>query len=206
MTAQARNRYGAVWSCIKWKVQQRWIWSENKNWEPSGAGSERRGWADRGRIRGRATGWPLIGEIRSDFEYYIEWWVTYIQMMTRRRTGSKGIGRSSWTVRTQIRTIIRSSPRVPRRWHLSLSISPIRCGTSPTVPIINNPVYFVLICILQTIPGISVTNGKPTTVFPLAFVLLTVLVKDAYEEFCRYQKDSEENNRPTEILTERGFQ
>ena len=39
------------------------------------------------------------------------------------------------------------------------------------------------------IPEISVTNGQPTTLIPLSFVILTVMVKDAYEEFCRFLKD-----------------
>ena len=55
------------------------------------------------------------------------------------------------------------------------------------------------------IPGISVTNGNPTTIYPLTFVLLTVLIKDAYEEYCRYQKDSLENNRITEVLKDGQF-
>ena len=33
------------------------------------------------------------------------------------------------------------------------------------------------------IPSISVTSGTPTILFPLSFVMLAVLIKDAYEEF-----------------------
>lgn len=40
---------------------------------------------------------------------------------------------------------------------------------------------------------------------PLCFVTLTVLIKDAYEQFYRYLKDKEENNRETSILTAAGF-
>lgn len=58
---------------------------------------------------------------------------------------------------------------------------------------------------LQTIQAISNTNGKPLVLIPLIFVTFTVLVKDAYEQFYRYLKDREENNRETTILTEDGF-
>lgn len=55
------------------------------------------------------------------------------------------------------------------------------------------------------VPSISVTGGKPTTLIPLSFVLLTVLIKDAYEEFVRYRKDQEENQRKTQVLGPNGF-
>jgi hypothetical protein len=45
------------------------------------------------------------------------------------------------------------------------------------------------------IPSISVTNGTPTTLFPLSAVMIAVLIKDAYEEFYRYLKDKGENER-----------
>ena len=60
--------------------------------------------------------------------------------------------------------------------------------------------YFILIAILQTIPAISVTNGSPTILLPLAFVMLAVMVKDAYEEYYRYRKDKEENEREIDVL------
>jgi len=63
----------------------------------------------------------------------------------------------------------------------------------------------VVIAVLQTIPTISNTNGKPLVLIPLIFVMLTVLVKDAYEQFYRYLKDREENNRQTTILSAEGF-
>jgi magnesium-transporting ATPase (P-type) len=61
-------------------------------------------------------------------------------------------------------------------------------------------VYFLIISVFQIIPSISVTNGTPTTLFPLAFVMLAVLIKDAYEEFCRYVKDKGENERTVETF------
>lgn len=56
------------------------------------------------------------------------------------------------------------------------------------------------------IPSVSVTGGRPTTLIPLSFVIITVLLKDAYEEFMRYKKDREENTRKAQILTANGFQ
>lgn len=39
------------------------------------------------------------------------------------------------------------------------------------------------------------TGGSPTILVPLAFVMFTVMVKDAYEEYYRFRKDKEENER-----------
>lgn len=43
------------------------------------------------------------------------------------------------------------------------------------------------------IPSISVTGGTPTILFPLAAVMLAVMIKDAVEEYYRYTKDKKEN-------------
>ena len=43
--------------------------------------------------------------------------------------------------------------------------------------------YFVLIAILQSIRAISVTNGRPTILLPLLFVMTVSAVKDAYEDW-----------------------
>lgn len=50
------------------------------------------------------------------------------------------------------------------------------------------------------VPSITLTQGKPTILLPLSFVVLTVMIKDACEEFQRYRKDRKENNRNTLIL------
>ena len=55
------------------------------------------------------------------------------------------------------------------------------------------------------IPSISVTGGTPTVLFPLAFVMLAVRVKDAYEEYYRFTKDKEENEREIEVLVDNRF-
>lgn len=58
---------------------------------------------------------------------------------------------------------------------------------------------------MQIIPSISVTNGTPTTLFPLSIVMIAVLIKDAYEEFYRYLKDREENTKPIEVWKNGSF-
>ena len=71
---------------------------------------------------------------------------------------------------------------------------------------IPNPVYFILIAILQMIPSISVTHGSPTILVPLTAVILAVMVKDAYEEYYRYRKDKEENERDVDVLAGDNFE
>lgn len=53
---------------------------------------------------------------------------------------------------------------------------------------------------------ISNSGGRPLVLLPLSCVIATVLIKDAVEELNRYRKDQQENGRPVEILTERGFE
>lgn len=55
------------------------------------------------------------------------------------------------------------------------------------------------------IPSISVTGGTPTILFPLAAVMLAVMVKDAVEEYYRYTKDKKENEREVEVLVDNRF-
>lgn len=50
------------------------------------------------------------------------------------------------------------------------------------------------------------TGGTPTILFPLAVVMLAVMVKDAYEEYYRFRKDKEENEREVEVLVDNRFQ
>lgn len=53
---------------------------------------------------------------------------------------------------------------------------------------------------MQSIPGVSVTNGQPLVLIPLSMVIFGVLIKDAYEEYSRYKKDWISNNQPVHIL------
>lgn len=56
------------------------------------------------------------------------------------------------------------------------------------------------------IPPISNSGGKPLVLIPLTFVISTVLIKDAIEEYNRYRKDTEDNSRPVEILGPNGYE
>ena len=56
-------------------------------------------------------------------------------------------------------------------------------------------IYFLFICVLQCIPNISVTQGSPTTLAPLAFVVIVSMVKDLFEDIKRKSSDKEENER-----------
>lgn len=50
-------------------------------------------------------------------------------------------------------------------------------------------VYFLLIGILQMIPAISVSEGKPTMFFPLVIVVLVSMIKDFFEDWKRRASD-----------------
>jgi phospholipid-transporting ATPase len=58
-------------------------------------------------------------------------------------------------------------------------------------------VYFLVVAVLQCIPGISVSHGIPSILLPLAFVLTISAVKDAVEDYKRRKSDREENRRMT---------
>lgn len=55
--------------------------------------------------------------------------------------------------------------------------------------------YFLVICILQIIPSISITNSVPTTAIPLAAVLLFDGIVTAREDYVRYRDDQISNYR-----------
>eukprot|EP01132_Coremiostelium_polycephalum_P003757 gene3757-4677_t len=59
--------------------------------------------------------------------------------------------------------------------------------------------YFLVIAIIQLIPGISPVNAY-TTWIPLIFVLLVTAVKEAIEDFKRYQSDNTVNNLPARVI------
>ena len=47
--------------------------------------------------------------------------------------------------------------------------------------------YFLMICVLQTFPSVSITHGKPTTVVPLTFILFVAALKEANEDLARHK-------------------
>ena len=55
-------------------------------------------------------------------------------------------------------------------------------------------VYFALITLMQTVKVISISNGEPTMLPPLVLVVVTSMIKDAYEDYCRHSEDAIENN------------
>ena len=47
--------------------------------------------------------------------------------------------------------------------------------------------YFLLLCILQVIPTVSNTDGRPTVAYPLVFVVCVSAIKDLFEDRKRHQ-------------------
>jgi len=66
-------------------------------------------------------------------------------------------------------------------------------------------VYFILIAAMQCVPAISISDGKPTILVPLLFVLTVSAIKDAFEDMKRHRSDKEENQRKTQVGTNGGF-
>ncbi|WPG99859.1 putative haloacid dehalogenase-like hydrolase [Acrodontium crateriforme] len=59
--------------------------------------------------------------------------------------------------------------------------------------------YFLIVSILQMIPGLS-TTGTYTTIVPLIFFVSVSMAKEGYDDFRRYRLDKVENNRQTKVL------
>lgn len=68
-------------------------------------------------------------------------------------------------------------------------------------------VYFVIITIMQMIPRISITEGVPAQLFPLAFVVFISMIKDIFEDYKRHKSDNAENLKKTMVYDPsiRGF-
>ena len=64
--------------------------------------------------------------------------------------------------------------------------------------------YFLVVAILQMIPGLSPT-GKFTTLIPLTLVLLVTFFKDAYEDYRRHKRDNEVNGQPLTVWRNNGW-
>jgi phospholipid-transporting ATPase len=58
--------------------------------------------------------------------------------------------------------------------------------------------YFLILAILQTIPQITNTDGYPTVLLPLTFVVLVDGIFAAIEDVSRHRADKEANNASTE--------
>ena len=59
--------------------------------------------------------------------------------------------------------------------------------------------YFLLVSILQMIPGLS-TTGSYTTIAPLLVFVAISMGKEGYDDVRRYKLDKVENNRTTQVL------
>ncbi|OAL46397.1 phospholipid-translocating P-type ATPase [Pyrenochaeta sp. DS3sAY3a] len=59
--------------------------------------------------------------------------------------------------------------------------------------------YFLVISILQMIPGLS-TTGQFTTIVPLLFFVTLSIAKEGYDDLRRYRLDKAENNREARVL------
>jgi phospholipid-transporting ATPase len=55
--------------------------------------------------------------------------------------------------------------------------------------------YFLFLTILQIIPEVSISDGIPTILAPLSFIVLLSMVKDAFEDYKRFKSDREENEK-----------
>ncbi|CAD8171215.1 unnamed protein product [Paramecium octaurelia] len=53
--------------------------------------------------------------------------------------------------------------------------------------------YFLILAVLQAIPIISISDGQPTILLPLIFILIVTMMKDLYEDTKRKKSDSQEN-------------
>jgi phospholipid-translocating ATPase len=62
--------------------------------------------------------------------------------------------------------------------------------------------YFLVISILQMIPGLS-TTGQFTTIVPLLFFVTLSIAKEGYDDLRRYRLDKAENNREAQVLRAR---
>lgn len=60
-------------------------------------------------------------------------------------------------------------------------------------------VYFLCIGVMQLFPSISDSDGIPTTLTPLAIVIVVSALKDVVEDLRRHRADAEENNRPVKL-------
>jgi len=61
-------------------------------------------------------------------------------------------------------------------------------------------VYFICMVMLQLFPYTTISNGLPTVMVPLLFVLFVACVKELLEDFARHRADKETNERMVGIV------
>ena len=64
--------------------------------------------------------------------------------------------------------------------------------------------YFLMMGLIQLIPGVAPDGGFATTVTPLSLVVLVSMVKDIFEDRKRRVKDTEENQSPCQCVKRGG--
>ena len=65
--------------------------------------------------------------------------------------------------------------------------------------------YFLVVCVLQTIPSISITGGIPTTLLPLAIVLLFDALVTIREDWKRAKDDRITNTKKVLVARDGKF-
>ena len=61
-------------------------------------------------------------------------------------------------------------------------------------------VYFLCAGLIELVPQFTITNGVPTYIFPLTFILMVTAIKDLLEDLSRRRADRQENERSVEIF------
>ena len=56
-------------------------------------------------------------------------------------------------------------------------------------------VYFLIISLMQMVPIISISGGKPVMLMPLSFVIAVSMIKDIFEDYKRHKSDKLENSK-----------
>ena len=63
--------------------------------------------------------------------------------------------------------------------------------------------YFLVIMFMQMIDRISISDGQPAMLPPLAFVVIISMLKDGYEDYQRHTENSKENYDTTLVWDRR---
>ena len=61
-------------------------------------------------------------------------------------------------------------------------------------------IYFLVLSVLQVIRPISISDGQPTILLPLVFVIVVAMIKDFLEDYKRTISDREENDSKVKVL------
>jgi phospholipid-translocating ATPase len=79
------------------------------------------------------------------------------------------------------------------------------CQFVSTSEIPANESYFLIVAIMQMIPGWS-TTGNYTTIIPLSFFLSISMAREGWDDYRRHRQDKGENNKDTRVLRSQKFE